>query len=60
MDIFQTSDSQIPVSIQVAIAMYRFGICGTGASIRKIASIFGLGDGGTVIRVTRRVIQVCF
>lgn len=56
--VFHTKSLQIPVSIQLAIAMYRFGIYGTGGSVHNVARLFGTGDGSTIVRSTRRVIKV--
>jgi hypothetical protein len=56
--VFNTTNSQIPVSVQLAVALYRFGTYGTGSSLSAVARIFGLGDGSTVVRFTRRIIQV--
>lgn len=53
----QTCKPQIPVSIQLAITLYRLGTSGNGASISNIARLFGVGDGSTITRVTRRVFQ---
>ena|SRR6266511_1050105 len=55
---FHTRPHQIPVSVQLSIALYRFGVYGTGASIHKVARLFGKGDGETIPRVTRRFIKV--
>lgn len=49
--------TQLPIELQLQIALYRFGSNGEGATIRKIASIFGVGDGGTLDVVTNRVIK---
>lgn len=49
------SCEQFPVDLQLAIVMYRLGASGENASIRKIASIFGIGDGGTISKITERV-----
>jgi hypothetical protein len=56
--VFFTNELQLPVSVQLAICLYRFGVYGPGASLQKVASTFGVGDGSTVTRVTRRVIEV--
>lgn len=47
---------QLPLDLQLKIALFRLGSSGDSASIRKIATLFGVGDGGTVITVTDRVI----
>ena len=49
---------QFPVSVQLAITMYRVGTYGQGASLRNISTLFGVGDGSTVTRITRRVMTV--
>ncbi|KAI8117935.1 Protein ANTAGONIST OF LIKE HETEROCHROMATIN PROTEIN 1 [Lucilia cuprina] len=35
----------------------RLGSSGDGASVRKVVSLFGIGDGGTIQNVTRRVFK---
>lgn len=49
------SQKQFSPYFQLALVMYRLGSFGTGASIDKIASLFGIGDGGTIDKVTWRV-----
>lgn len=49
------SCEQFSVALQLAIVLYRLGSSGESASIKKIASIFGIGDGGTIYKITRRV-----
>ncbi|KAM8707557.1 hypothetical protein ACLKA7_014651 [Drosophila subpalustris] len=39
---------QISVEQQVAIVLFRLGSSGEAAAIRKIATLFGVGDGGTI------------
>ncbi|KAF7366258.1 DDE Tnp4 domain-containing protein [Mycena sanguinolenta] len=46
---------QLPVQHQLAIALYRFGHYGNGASVRLTALLFGVGY-GTVPKSTNRVI----
>ncbi|XP_053969424.1 uncharacterized protein LOC128869445 [Anastrepha ludens] len=46
---------QLPIELQLKIVLYRLGSSGEGLSIRKVASLFGVGDGGTIQIVTRRV-----
>jgi hypothetical protein len=46
---------QTPVAVQLAIALYRFGIYGNGASIKNISKLFGVSDGSSITRMTRRV-----
>lgn len=43
---------QFPVEMQLIIVLYRLGSSGEGASVAKIASLFGIGDGGTVQVIT--------
>ena len=52
------NDLQFPVAVQLALVMFRLGHYGNGASLRNIATLFGVGDGATVTRVTRRVFSV--
>lgn len=47
-------NEQIPVDIQVAVTLYRFGRNGNGVSLQSVAGWAGLGK-GTVPRVTCRV-----
>jgi hypothetical protein len=42
----------------LAISLYKFGVSGTGASIGNVSALFGVGDGGTVMKVILRVITV--
>lgn len=51
------SNKQFTPYFQLALVMYRLGSNGTGASIAKIASLFGVGDGGTIDKVTWRVFR---
>ncbi|KAF6209583.1 hypothetical protein GE061_015331 [Apolygus lucorum] len=51
------SKLQFPVEVQLMIVLYRLGSYGEGASIAKIANLFGVGDGGTVDIVTRRIFR---
>lgn len=46
---------QHSVEIQLAVTLYRLGASGDAASVRKIAALFGIGDGGTVDIMTKRV-----
>ena len=48
---------QLPIHLQLKIALFRFGSNGDSASVRKVATLFGVGDGGTVIIATKRVIH---
>lgn len=57
--IFQNNSSnqpQVPVETQLAVALYRFGHYGNGASIADVARVAGAGD-GTVHLYTERVIK---
>jgi len=49
---------QFSVSHQLAIALFKLGHYGNAASVTKVAAKFGIGDGGTVLRCTNRVIKV--
>ncbi|XP_037942584.1 protein ALP1-like [Teleopsis dalmanni] len=49
------SNLQLPVELQLAIVLFRLGSSGESASVRKIATIFGVGDGGTLTKITQRV-----
>jgi len=50
----QSQNDQIPVQDQLAVALFRFGHDGNGASMQVVADWAGLGK-GTVHLVTRRV-----
>jgi hypothetical protein len=54
----KSSNLQMSVEHQVAIALYRFGHYGNAASTMKVALWAGVGY-GTVRLVTRRVMQAC-
>jgi hypothetical protein len=49
---------QFPVPVQLAIFLYRIGHYGSAISIQNIATQFGIGDGSSVTKVTRRVKKV--
>lgn len=56
-DLLKESDrflgrDQFPVELQLAIALYRLR---TSENLAKVASVFGIGDGATIHRVTKRV-----
>ncbi|XP_017469403.1 PREDICTED: uncharacterized protein LOC108361314 [Rhagoletis zephyria] len=53
-DVFKTVShtSQLPIALQLQIVLYGLGSSGDGVSIRKVASLFGVGDGGTIQNVT--------
>ncbi|XP_050339459.1 uncharacterized protein LOC126765759 [Bactrocera neohumeralis] len=48
--VFMTSSSAslLPIEMQLKIVLYRLGSSGDGQSVRKVASLFGVGDGGTI------------
>lgn len=58
-DVFKTTNSklQLPIDLQLKIVLFRLGSSGDGLTIRKVASIFGVGDGGTIQNVTRRIFK---
>ncbi|XP_036330754.1 uncharacterized protein LOC118742613 [Rhagoletis pomonella] len=47
---------QLPVDLQLKITLFRLGSSGDNASLRKVATLFGVGDAGTIIKVTQRVV----
>ncbi|XP_065356325.1 uncharacterized protein LOC135950720 [Calliphora vicina] len=51
------SCKQFPVEMQLIIFLYRLGSSGEGASLSKIASLFGIGDGGTLQKITDRIFK---
>lgn len=51
---------QYSVAIQLALTLYRLGSYGDGASIARIAALFGIGDGGTIENITHRVLSAIF
>lgn len=51
------SCEQFPVEYQLAIVLYRIGSSGEGASVRKMTAFFGVGDVGTIDKITRRIIK---
>lgn len=51
---------QYSVAIQLTLTLYRLGAYGDGASIVRIAALFGIGDGGTIEKITRRVLDAIF
>jgi len=55
---FHTRKNRLPVPIQLAVVLFRIGSYGSGCSIPKLATLFGVGDGGTVDRTTRRIFKV--
>ncbi|ODM99709.1 putative nuclease HARBI1 [Orchesella cincta] len=51
------SNLQLTVQKQLAITLYKFGVDGSGSSVCNVAALFGVGDGGTVMKIMGRVIQ---
>lgn len=51
------ADKQFSVQFQLALVLYRLGSYGEGSTLVKIASLFGIGDGGTIHKVTKRVFE---
>lgn len=51
-----SNNKQAPVEIQLAVALYRFGTYGNGASVAQVAKKFGIGAGTTEL-YTNRVIR---
>lgn len=51
---------QFPVAVQLALTLYRLGAYADGASLVRIAALFGVGDGGTVEKITKRVLNAIF
>lgn len=51
----ENCEKQFSVALQLALVLYRLGCNGT--TLCKIASLFGVGDGGTIDKVTRRVFE---
>ena len=47
----------LPIDMQLQIGLFRFNSYGDGSSIWKIETLFGIGDGGTVIKVTQKAIK---
>lgn len=58
-DVFHGPNSwkQFPVEVQTAIVLYRLGCYGEGSSKGKMAKLFGVGDGGTIGIITKRVFK---
>ncbi|KAJ6645256.1 Protein ANTAGONIST OF LIKE HETEROCHROMATIN PROTEIN 1 [Pseudolycoriella hygida] len=50
-------EKQFSPFFQLAVVMYRLGSNGNAASIGKISGLFGIGDGGTIDRLTARVFE---
>lgn len=51
------ANRQHSVAIQLAVTLFRLGASGDGASIGKIAALFGIGDGGSIDIITRRMFR---
>lgn len=51
----QNSILHIPVGVQLAVVLYRLRSYGDGGAIRKIASLFGIGDGETIERIQQNI-----
>ncbi|XP_034486475.1 protein ANTAGONIST OF LIKE HETEROCHROMATIN PROTEIN 1-like [Drosophila innubila] len=52
---YSASHRQMPIELQLAIVLFRLGSSGGNASVRKIGEIFGVGNGGTVVKITERM-----
>ncbi|XP_039949710.1 protein ALP1-like [Bactrocera tryoni] len=57
--VFNTNSSgaQLALNLQLKIVLFRLGSSGDGLSIRKVASLFGVDDGGTIQNITKRVFK---
>lgn len=53
----KNSGKQFTVQFQLSLLLYRLGCYGEGGTIAKIASLFGVGDGGSIMKITSRVFQ---
>ncbi|KAJ6638448.1 hypothetical protein Bhyg_11183 [Pseudolycoriella hygida] len=53
----KNSEKQLSIYFQLALVMYRIGSNGNAASVRKLVALFGVGDGGTIDRITERVFE---
>lgn len=51
------SHKQFTTQFQLALVLYRLGSYGEGATLCKIASLFGIGDGGTIEKITSRIFK---
>lgn len=58
-EVFQgkNSEKQFPVYKQLLIVLYRLGSSGEGSTVSKISFLFGIGDGGTLDKITKRVFK---
>lgn len=59
-DIFKgpNSKKQLEIDQQLALTLYKFGNDGTGSGIVNTAALFGVGGGGSVMKIVVRVIKV--
>jgi hypothetical protein len=59
--VFKTfnGQKQLAVDKQLAITLYKLGFDGSGSSLSNAAAHFGIGDGGSVMKICSRVITVC-
>lgn len=53
----QNSNLQFSPFFQLALVLYRLGSSGENASRGKTASLFGVGDGGTINKITQRIFE---
>ncbi|XP_049308660.1 uncharacterized protein LOC125777617 [Bactrocera dorsalis] len=51
------SCKQFPLKAQLAIVLYRLGSNGEGATLSKIAGLFGVSDGGIIQNLTDRIFK---
>lgn len=49
---------QIPVEKQLALTLFKLGHDGSGSSVQSTGAMFGVGDGGSVMKIAIRVISV--
>lgn len=50
-------EKQFPIYQQLLLVLYRLGSCGEANTVGKIAFLFGIGDGGTLDKITKRVFK---
>ncbi|KAJ6646214.1 Protein ALP1-like [Pseudolycoriella hygida] len=53
----RNSCKQFTVEFQLSLLLYRLGSNGDGATIQKISCLFGIGDGGTINKITERIFE---
>lgn len=53
----QNSGKQFTTQFQLALVLYRLGSSGDGATLGRIWNLFGVGDGGTINKITSRVFK---